>query len=102
MNAADFYRKTMFGIEELRAPRRKLRPKLRAMLILVDANKTVAALEEEARMIGAPGDFLEQLRKANLIAPGTVLREGRMAGPASVPPAGAQHDDKPVHVSRTA
>lgn len=61
------FEKTEAGAEEVKARSRKLAPRLRAMLIMVDGNTPLPQLEVAAATLGAPGDFLESLLEQGLI-----------------------------------
>jgi hypothetical protein len=82
MAAGDIYRKTARGSAEIGARKLKLNPRVRTMLVLIDGTRPELLVKEEARTVGAPPDFLEQL-----LALGLIERGGRTAGPA--PAAGA-------------
>jgi hypothetical protein len=82
MAAGDIYRKTEKGQAEIRDRKLKLSPRLRTMLILIDAARPEFMLKEEGARIGAPPDFLQQLAAAGLIE-----RAGGGAAPASAAPA---------------
>lgn len=61
------FEKTEAGAEEVKARTRRLPPRLRAMLIMVDGNTTVDKLEAAAATLGAPQDFLDSLLEHGLI-----------------------------------
>jgi len=67
MAADDIYRKTALGVAEIQGRRLKLSPRLRTMLILVDGVQTEEQLLEGAAGVGAPADFLVQLKAAGLV-----------------------------------
>jgi hypothetical protein len=99
MAESRIFEKTEAGAEEVKARSRKLAPRLRAMLIMVDGNTPVPQLEVAAATLGAPGDFLQALLEQGLIR----RREAAAAAertvdlnldhpittPASLPAAGA-------------
>jgi len=68
MGAGDVYQKSDKGLAEIRERKLKLSPRLRTMLILVDGQRPEFMLKEDAQRTGAPGDFLQQLLAAGLIA----------------------------------
>jgi hypothetical protein len=68
MLASDIYAKTELGQQELSNKKLNLPHRLRCALILVDGTHPVSALQKEARKLGAPEDFMEQLAALNLIA----------------------------------
>lgn len=67
MAESRIFEKTEAGTEEVKARSRKLTPRLRAMLIMVDGNTPLAKLEVAAATLGAPGDFLDSLLEHGLI-----------------------------------
>lgn len=67
MSAAYIYGKTALGVREVTERKIKLPPRLRTMLILVDGHQPALILEEEAKTIGAPPDFFDQLLSMQLI-----------------------------------
>jgi hypothetical protein len=67
MAESRIFEKTEAGAEEVKARTRKLPPRLRAMLIMVDGNTPLPQLEVAAATLGAPGDFLESLLEQGLI-----------------------------------
>lgn len=67
MSAAYVYGKTDLGVREVTERKIKLPPRLRTMLILVDGHQPALILEEEAKTIGAPPDFFDQLLGMQLI-----------------------------------
>jgi hypothetical protein len=69
ISAGAVYAKTAAGSEEVKSRKRKLAPKLRTMLILIDGAKPVLILREEAAALGVPADFIEQLEGQGLVAP---------------------------------
>jgi hypothetical protein len=68
MLASDIYAKTELGHQELGNKKLNLAHRLRCALILVDGTHAVSTVQKEARKLGAPEDFLEQLVALNLIA----------------------------------
>ena len=82
MNSSDIVVKTADGLEELKARSRKLPPRLRTMLIMIDGTLTVGQLQQAAAKLAVPVDFLESLQQQGLIsamssvttAPGAVAR----------------------------
>ncbi len=67
MNDSAIYIKTTTGTEEVKARARKLPPRLRTMLIMVDGTLTAAQLQSAADTLGAPGDFLQTLLQHGLV-----------------------------------
>lgn len=67
MPVADVFEKTQAGVEEVRVRARKLPPRLRTMLIMVDGVMPTPQLLEAAATLGVPGDFLESLQSQGLI-----------------------------------
>lgn len=61
------FEKTEAGAEEVKARSRKLAPRLRTMLIMVDGTISAAQLQDAAATLGAPNDFLESLQEQGLI-----------------------------------
>jgi hypothetical protein len=74
MDDPDIYTKTAKGAEEVKSRDRRLLPRLRTMLIMVDGVRTVAQLKDSAVTLGAPGDFLQTLLDDGLIV---LLRAGK-------------------------
>ncbi len=95
MSAGDIYSKTELGALELTQRKLKLAPRLRTMLILIDGRQPLLILEGEARKVGAPDDFIEQLARQGLVEKsGQVALTAAQAGTQEAPPIGAaQHDD---------
>ena len=67
MNETDIYIKTPVGLDEVRARSRKLAPRLRTMLIMVDGTLNVSQLRVAAATLGAPEDFLQVLEAQGLV-----------------------------------
>lgn len=67
MSAGHIYGKTDLGVREVTDRKMKLPPRLRTMLILIDGHQPALILEEEAKTIGAPPDFFDQLLGMRLI-----------------------------------
>jgi hypothetical protein len=88
MYETDIYVKTSAGAEEVKARTRKLPPRLRTLLILVDGTLNVARLKAAATVFGAPEDGLALLEQQGLI-------ESRSASPAAVAQP-VSHVDVPV------
>ena len=61
------FEKTEAGAEEVKARSRKLAPRLRTMLIMVDGTISASQLQDAAVTLGAPNDFLESLQEQGLI-----------------------------------
>jgi len=61
------FEKTEAGAEEVKARSRKLAPRLRTMLIMVDGTISASQLQDAAATLGAPNDFLESLQEQGLI-----------------------------------
>jgi hypothetical protein len=61
------YEKTEAGAEEVKARSRKLAPRLRTMLIMVDGMISATQLQDAAASLGAPNDFLDSLLQQGLI-----------------------------------
>ncbi|HEY2629099.1 MAG TPA: hypothetical protein VGI57_08220 [Usitatibacter sp.] len=95
MAADDVYRKTALGLSEIKERKLKLSPRLRTMLILVDGAQTEAQLMEGAAGVGAPADFLSQLKSAGLIelASGDSDAAPRASAPAAARSAPAASRD---------
>lgn len=74
------YEKTEAGAEEVKARSRKLAPRLRTMLIMIDGTASTSQLQDAASTLGAPGDFLESLLDQGLIR----RREAAQAAEASI------------------
>ena len=101
MNPTDIYIKTSSGTEELRSRARKLSPRLRTMLIMVDGVRSVAELPDAALSLGAPADFLVTLELDGLVSarPPQVQKVPAPAAPpatAAVTLAAAAQVDIPV------
>lgn len=67
MSNIETYVKTEAGSDEVRARSRKLAPRMRTMLIMVDGTMSVSQLQDAAATLGAPGDFLQALQEQGLI-----------------------------------
>jgi hypothetical protein len=67
MSDPEIFVKTDAGTEEVKARSRKLPPRLRTMLIMVDGSLSVDQLRDAAATLGAPGDFLQALQEQGLI-----------------------------------
>ena len=80
--AADIYRKTARGTQEIAQRKLKLNPRVRTMLILIDGTQPELLVKEEGTKVGAPADFLEQLLQEGLIE-----KAGRVAAPGAAPAA---------------
>jgi hypothetical protein len=80
MATGTVYRKTERGAGEVKDRKLKLAPRLRTMLILVDGTLPEFMLKEDAKRVGAPPDFLQQLLAAGLIE----AVSGGAAAPASI------------------
>ena len=78
MAAADVYRKTERGAQEIAQRKLKLNSRVRTMLILIDGTQPEFLVKEEGAKVGAPADFIEQLLQQGLIE-----KAGRAAGPAA-------------------
>jgi hypothetical protein len=74
MEDSDIYTKTLKGAEEVKSRDRRLLPRLRTMLIMVDGVRNVAQLKDSAATLGAPDDFLDSLLGDGLVV---LLRAGR-------------------------
>lgn len=87
MSASDVYAKTELGQQEMSNKKLNLAHRLRCALILVDGTHSVATLQKEARKLGAPEDFVEQLLALDLIAKTEQKNApaGAAATPASAP-----------------
>ena len=85
MAAADIYRKTPRGTQEITQRKLKINPRVRTMLILIDGTRPELLVKEEGEKVGAPPDFLEQLaqmgliEKAGKVDPATVAAEAAAA-----------------------
>ena len=91
MSAGDIYGKTALGVQEVSNRKMKLAPRLRTMLILVDAHQPALILQEEAEKLGAPSDFLDQLLGMRLIEKigNASSDESKAADRLAYPPAAA-------------
>ena len=67
MDSNDIPVKTTAGTEEVSRRSRKLPPRLRTMLIMVDGGMTAAQLRQAAVTLGAPADWLESLASQGLV-----------------------------------
>jgi hypothetical protein len=67
MNDNAIYIKTAAGAEEVRSRSRKLAPRLRTVLIMVDGLLAVRHLQRAVATLGAPADSLQQLEREGLI-----------------------------------
>jgi len=61
------YEKTEAGADEVKARSRKLAPRLRTMLIMVDGMISATQLQDAAATLGVPNDFLDSLLQQGLI-----------------------------------
>lgn len=86
MATVEIYVKTEAGAQELRTRERRLPPRLRTMLLLVDGSRSTALLQRSAQQLGAPEDFLAQLQAMGLIA----VQEVPAKAPAAEGPAAAR------------
>lgn len=86
MSNIEIYVKTEAGSDEVRARSRKLSPRLRTMLIMVDGTMSVAQLQDAAATLGAPGDFLQALQEQGLIRRREVAAAAEQAVQAAVEP----------------
>jgi len=77
------FARTAKGQAEIAQGGKSLRGKLRTVLFLIDANKAVADIEQQIRLIGAPVDAIDQL-----VAAGYVAEVGSGAAVAQAPPSG--------------
>jgi hypothetical protein len=75
--------RTARGQAEIAQGGKSLRGKLRTVLFLIDANKAVADIEQQIRLLGAPVDAIDQL-----VAAGYVAEIGSGAAIAPPPPSG--------------
>ena len=67
MSETPTYVKTDAGADEVKARSRKLAPRLRTMLIMVDGTLSVTQLQDAAATLGVQGDFLQALQEQGLI-----------------------------------
>lgn len=67
LNDSDICGKTSEGSEELRTRARRLTPRLRTMLIMVDSLASVSQLRASGQALGAPPDALDDLLRRGLI-----------------------------------
>ena len=67
LNDNDIYAKTAAGQDELRTRARKLPPRLRTLLIMVDGAAGVAQLRTSGAGMGAPANALDELLQLGLI-----------------------------------
>ncbi len=68
MNSIDIVVKTTAGADELKSRSRKLPPRLRTMLIMIDGTLSVGHLQQSAASLGVPADFLESLEQQGFVA----------------------------------
>ena len=68
MNSRDVAVKTAEGVAELKQRSRKLPPRLRTMLIMIDGTLTVEQLRQAGASLGVPDGFIDTLRTQGLIA----------------------------------
>jgi hypothetical protein len=92
MNNNDIPVKTVSGTEEVSKRSRKLPPRLRTLLIMVDGGLTAAQLRQAAATLGAPADCLESLESMGLVevqsqAPAQAPAPAQAGHPAAEPPA---------------
>ena len=83
MNDSAIYVKTTTGAEEVKARARKLPPRLRTMLIMVDGTLTAAQLQTAADTLGAPSDFLQTLLQQGLVEEREARRVSALAAAAA-------------------
>jgi hypothetical protein len=67
MNDTDLYDKTPLGAQEVRDRAKKLSPRMHSMLILTNGVYPLGKLKQDAKMFGAPEDFIAQLLALELI-----------------------------------
>lgn len=67
MNSIDIVVKTTAGADELKSRSRKLPPRLRTMLIMIDGTLSVEHLQQSAASLGVPADFLENLEQQGFV-----------------------------------
>lgn len=80
MSASEVFEKTDAGADEVRARSRRLPPRLRTMLIMVDGSMSATQLQAAAATLGVQGDFLQTLLEQGLIR----RREAHQAAERSV------------------
>jgi hypothetical protein len=68
MDSTDTVVKTAAGVAEQQSRSRKLAPRLRTMLIMIDGSLTVDQLQRAAEKLAVPPDFLHSLEQQGLIA----------------------------------
>lgn len=68
MESTDFVVKTAAGTDELKSRARKLAPRVRTMLIMIDGSLRVEQLEQAAAMLAVQPDFLDLLLRQELVA----------------------------------
>jgi len=83
MDSTDIVVKTTAGADELKRRTRKLSPRLRTMLIVIDGSQNVEQLMQAAANLAVPPDFIDSLLRDGLIELAPV------AAKASVSPARA-------------
>ncbi len=83
MNPDDVVDKTEAGLHEVKTKARRLPPRLRSLLIMVDGRQTVGQLRHAGLQLGAPDDFLQQLQQQGLVSLRAVSRS--RPGPVSAP-----------------
>jgi hypothetical protein len=95
MSAGDIFSKTDLGVQEVVNRKMKLSPRVRTMLILIDGNQPAFILREEAKKVGAPDDFLEQLTSLGLVQKsGVTVGPRASAGESVTPPDSATSGDE--------
>lgn len=68
MDGMNIVVKTPAGTDELKSRARKLSPRLRTMLVLIDGRMNVEQLQLAGARLSVPPDFVEQLLNDGLIA----------------------------------
>lgn len=93
MAAADIYRKTAHGNQEIAQRKLKLNPRVRTMLILIDGTQPELLVKEEGAKVGAPADFLDQLLQHGLIEKAGKATGAPAAQAGAATPAAAAGDE---------
>jgi hypothetical protein len=96
MHDSDIYTKTASGLDELKSRERRLLPRLRTMLIMVDGKRTVAELKAAAAVLSAPEDFLEILLQGGWVAAQRSAAVPPVEETASAPPAQPVRETRPA------
>ena len=83
MKQTDIIAKTAAGVAEVASRSRKLPPRLRTMLILIDGSLSVAQLMDAGAKLAVPADFLDTLQQLGLVAVQPAAAPVAAAAPAA-------------------